>query len=376
MKNKLFLAIFSFCWLSAANSFGQTVSFITNIYSRDTDGFACYRIPAIVKSLNGTILAFAEARKNSCSDTGDIDLVLKRSTDGGRTWSETITVWNDGANVCGNPAPVVDRQTGRILLLSTWNRGDLPEGKTAAGFGEDSRRVFCLYSDDEGRTWSQPEEITSFVKRPEWAWYATGPCHGIQLQTGKYRNRIVIPANHDVKRAKERHSHVICSDDSGKTWRLGGVVAEKGGNESSVVELKNGHLMLNMRNYNRDASPTRAYAISKDGGETWSEMRYAPELIEPVCQGSIIHLVKKRKITATLLFSNPASTDKRKNMTVRMSHDSGKSWKVAIPVYSGPTAYSDMLLLDDNHIGLLYEYGKESPYEQIGFATIRLPVRH
>lgn len=356
---------------------GQTVFSQANIYTIDIfqnghDGYNCYRIPAIVQTKKGTLLAFAEARKKSCSDTGDIDLVLKRSTDGGKTWGTMIKIWDDGNNVCGNPAPIVDETTGRIVLVSTWNRGDDHEKEILAGTSKDTRRVYVLHSEDDGLSWTNAREITPSVKKDNWTWYATGPCHGIQLQGKKYKNRLVVSSNHMVAGTMTYHSQVIYSDDSGETWYLGGVVTEHGGNESSVVELKNGDLILNMRNYNREVNKTRSYAISKDGGKSFGKMLYAPELIEPRCQANILNATRKGKLTENLLFSNPASTDKREKMTVRLSGNSGKTWKSSLLIYDGPSAYSDMVMINDNQIGLYYEYGEKNPYEKMGFAIIPL----
>lgn len=345
-------------------------SLTTDIFQQGQDGYACFRIPAIVQSKAGTLLAFAEARKNSCSDTGNIDLVVKRSEDGGKTWSKAITVWDDGDNVCGNPAPIVDQETGRILLVTCHNQGEDHEEEIINQTSKDSRRIYVLYSDNDGKSWSTPKEITSSVKHPDWTWYATGPCHGIQLQHKKHKGRLVVPANHIVATTKTYHSQLIYSDDKGDTWKLGGVVDQHGGNESSVVELKNGDLMLNMRNYNREESKSRSYVISKDGGETVSDMQYLPELIEPICQGSTLNYMKNNKVSSNILFSNPASTDKREKMTVKLSEDNGKTWPYACLIYSGPSAYSDLVNLPDEKIGLLYEYGTNNPYEKIGFTII------
>lgn len=341
-----------------------------DVFQKEKDDYACFRIPAIVESTAGTLLAFAEARKNSCSDTGNIDLVVKRSTDGGKNWSELITVWDDGDNVCGNPAPIVDRVTGRIVLVSCWNLGKDHEKEIINGRSQDTRRIYVMHSDDDGLTWSVPKEITSSVKQADWNWYATGPCHGIQLQNKKYKNRFVVSANHMKAGTKAYHSQVIYSDDSGETWKLGGVVAKPGGNESSVVELKNGDLMLNMRNYNREESKTRSFVISKDGGDTWSDMQYLRDLIEPVCQGSTLNYTKRGKITTHILFSNPASTVKREKMTVKLSKDNGKSWPFSFLVYQGASAYSDMVNLKNGNVGLCYEYGLDNPYERIGFVIL------
>ncbi|WP_455638770.1 sialidase family protein [Parabacteroides sp.] len=342
----------------------------TDIFQQGQDGYACFRIPAIVQSKAGTLLAFAEARKNSCSDTGNIDLVVKRSEDGGKTWSKAITVWDDGDNVCGNPAPIVDQETGRIILVACHNLGEDHEKEIIDRTSKDSRRIYVLHSDNDGKSWSAPKDITSSVKRPDWTWYATGPCHGIQLQHKKYKGRLVVSANHMVANTKTYHSQLIYSDDKGETWQLGGVVGQHGGNESSVVELKNGDLMLNMRNYNRKESKSRSYAISRDGGETISDMQYLPELIEPICQGSTLNYMKNNKVSSNILFSNPASIDKREKMTVKLSEDNGKTWPYACLIYAGPSAYSDLVNLPEGKIGLLYEYGTNNPYEKIGFTVI------
>src|SRR5690606_3877854 len=124
----------------------------------------------------GTLLAFAEGRKGGCSDTGDIDLLLKRSFDGGKTWGKLQVVWDDGENTCGNPAPVVDRETGQIFLLATWNLGTDHEKEIIKGKSKDTRRVFVSASVDDGETWKPMKEITKRVKRKAWTWYATGPC--------------------------------------------------------------------------------------------------------------------------------------------------------------------------------------------------------
>ena len=166
------------------------------LFKSGTEGYQCFRIPAIVTTTEGTLLAFAEGRKKGCSDTGNIDLVMKRSEDNGKTWSNLLVIRDDGENVCGNPAPVVDESTGTIHLLSTWNLGEDPEKKIIEGNSKDTRRVFVMESGDDGKSWSSPLEITSSVKQDHWTWYATGPCHGIQLKEGPHRDRLIIPCDH------------------------------------------------------------------------------------------------------------------------------------------------------------------------------------
>ncbi|MBO9633147.1 MAG: exo-alpha-sialidase [Chitinophagaceae bacterium] len=336
------------------------------IFKERSDGYRCFRIPAIIKAKDGTLLAFAEARKNSCGDEGDIDLVLKRSTDGGKTWGPLIKIWDDGANTCGNPAPVVDQATGRIVLLMTWNNGEDDISEIGNGTSIDTRRVYLTHSDDNGATWATAQEITSTVKRPEWGWYATGPCHGIQLQTGVHAGRMVIPCDYIEKKANggRGFAHVIISDDKGATWRIGGISPKDKANESTIAELSDGKLQLNMR---ASGATARLVAISEDGGETFKDMRTDYALVEPVCQGSLTS--GKVNNTFSLFFSNPASTT-RVNMTIKWSVDNGSTWSKYYRVHAGPAAYSDLVMLSDSHIGILYEGGTSTPYQGIAFRQI------
>jgi sialidase-1 len=341
----------------------------TTVFQAGENGYSCFRIPAVIQTKTGILLAFAEARKNSCADSGDIDMVEKRSEDGGRTWSPLIIVRDDGENACDNPIPIVDRRTGRIILVTSWGAGNESEAIINSKNFQKGRRIFVSYSDDEGLTWSAAKDITTDVKQDGWAWNVTGPCHGIQLQKGPHKNRYVVPANHTFIGAKGTYTHVIYSDD-GLNWKLGGIITEQGGNESTVVELKNGTLMLNMRNYNRKISKTRSFVTSKDCGLTWSKMQYAPELIEPVCQGSILNLTKNGKLTSRILFSNPASEKERVKMTIRMSKDNAKTWPYSFLVNDGPSAYSDIVVMDNTTVGILYENGVKDAYEKIEFAVV------
>lgn len=291
----------------------------TTVYEAGTETYFCFRIPAIVKSNEGTLLAFAEGRRGNCSDEDDIDLVLRRSEDGGKTRSSLITVWDDGPNTCGDPAPAVDQETGKIHLLMTWNLGEDRIGTINDGTSKDTRRVFYTWSDDDGLTWSEVEEITSSVKRSAWGWYVTGPCHGLQISRGEHSGRLVIPCDYiEVGPGRKGYSHVFYSDDNGATWELGGVTPFHALdlNESTVAESSDGRLMLNMR---CSGSPVRMVSTSADGGASWEEVQPAPTLIDPVCQGSLLnHDVGG---VHTLFFSNAASS-RRENMTVKMSETS------------------------------------------------------
>jgi sialidase-1 len=350
-------------WIASAAGFPKD----TVVYQSGQEGYHTFRIPSVLVSPKGDLLAFCEGRKSSSSDTGDIDLVLKRSADGGKTWSALQVVWEDGPNTCGNPCPVLEKQTGVIWLLLTWNRGDDPESRIVAQTSHNTRRVFVTRSDNDGLTWTQPREITADVKQTNWTWYATGPGAGLQIQQGPHAGRLIIPCDHIEAGTKHYYSHVIYSDDQGRAWKLGGSTPQHQVNECEVAELTGHRLLLNMRNYDR-SQQTRQSAISQDGGLTWTEQQHVPELIEPICQASLRRYSwpgPDRK--SILLFSNPASR-KREEMTVRLSYDEGQTWPLDRLLYSGPAAYSCLVVLPDQTIGCLYERGIQHPYETIVFA--------
>lgn len=325
-----------------------------------------YRIPALCVTKQGSILAFCEGRRDTRSDTGKIDLMIRRSTDNGETWSEQELVRADGEHTCGNPAPVVDQERGTIFLLMTWNRGDDHEREIVNSESKDTRRVFVLSSDDDGLSWSDAGEITSDVKHDNWTWYATGPVGGIQMTKGNYAGRLVIPCDHIVAGTRQGFSHVIYSDDHGATWQLGGTCEY--GNESTVVELSDGRLLLNMRNYDR-SQKTRLVAYSKDGGETWDSEQHDKALIEPICQASL-----RRYKDGMILFSNPAHQEQRLNMTLRLSLDDASTWALEQSIYAGASAYSDLAVCPDGKIACLYECGNEHPYERITLALFDLKI--
>ena len=333
------------------------------IYNQGTDGFELYRIPAIVKSKSNTLLAFAEARKaRSNGDSGDIDLVVKRSSDNGKTWSKQITIWNDGQNTCGNPVPIVDDR-GRIHLLMTWNFQTDKWGAITNGTGEDSRRPYYTYSDDDGITWAQPVEITSSVKKEKWDWYATGPCHGIQIQKGIHKGRLVAP-NYFTTRESGKvtsYSHIIYSDDYGKTWKPGEPTPVGGVGECSVAEIGEG--TLNMR---ADEGFYRKSCTSIDGGLTWSSPQISIDQIDCKCQGSIL------SIGGAVFLSNAASATERINMTIKKSTDNGKNWKGQYTVYEGNSGYSDIVELSDSQIAIIYEGGEKRYTDGLAFKVVSI----
>ena len=342
----------------------------TTVFAAGADGYHTYRIPAAIVTKAGTVLAFAEGRKNAGGDSGDIDLLVKRSTDGGKIFGEQKIVWDDGENTCGNPCVVIDDASGKIVLLMTHNLGTDKEPGLTTGESQGTRTVWVTSSDDNGQTWTTPREITKDVSKPSWTWYATGPGVGIQLKHGPHKGRLVIPCDHVVKPGGigTGNSHVIFSDDAGATWHLGGEAPKNEFNESQIVELSDppGRLMLNMRNFapaaKAGAPKQRGVCVSDDGGATFHDLRRDPTLIEPLCQASILRFDEKR-----ILFANPAS-EKRERMTVRMSEDDGATWTSSREIYRGPSAYSCLIVLPDKTVGLLYECGTKRAYEQIEFA--------
>ncbi|MGH9310331.1 MAG: sialidase family protein [Vicinamibacterales bacterium] len=340
----------------------------TDVFVGGDRGYHTFRIPSIIATPTGTLVAFAEGRHDAAADSGHIDLVARRSTDAGATWSPLQVVGDNGADAWVNPCAVVDRKTGTLWLLSTQNRAADKEKEITAGSSRAGITVWALKSTDDGVTWSAPIEITASVKRPEWTWYATGPGVGIQTRSG----RLVIPANH-ADAAGVHRSHLFYSDDGGSSWALGAIAAP-GTNESQIVELADGRLMHNMRNHPpKTPANFRIVGISADGGRSYAGPLVEDRaLIEPPAQASIFrYSTSETGGRHRLLFSNPASA-RRERMTVRVSYDEGQTWAASRVVHEGHAAYSSLVVLPDGRIGLLYERGEKSAYERLTFATFPL----
>ncbi len=354
-RTLILLAILTSCLTTRALA-ADTSPQLIDVFISGSEGYHTFRIPALIVSQKGTLLAFCEGRKTGRGDHGDLDLVLKRSSDGGKTWGPLELVYEQGGGqkiTIGNPCPVVDRDTGVIWLP----------------FCRDNHDVLMTSSRDDGRTWAKPTLITKDVKEANWGWYATGPGNGIQLTLGPHKGRLVIPCDHRVADRGDLkfsgRSHVIYSDDHGKSWKLGGAT-DFGMNECALVELKDGMLMLNMRSYR--GKGRRGIATSSDGGLTWSQPIDDPTLIEPVCQASFIRYSWPDSGSKShLLFSNPASTTGRDHLTIRLSEDEGQTWPVSKLLYAGSAAYSSLAALPEGHIGILFE---RDNYDQISFARI------
>lgn len=359
----------SFLGLSHAASAARTshVSFeSTNLWNAGIGGYETYRIPGIVVTTKGTILAYTSARRSlKLGDWSNIDIVLRRSTDGGRTWSPSRRIAGDSQGVTDNPVAIVDKQTGRIDFL----------------FQRNYAHCYLMHSDDDGLTWSKPTDITYvFDKfRPEYDWnvIAPGVGHAIQLRSGRLLVPIWMakgkPTGHVNGAGAEIYAHrpsavaTIYSDDHGKTWKRGAVIVVNSPevpnpSESMTVQLANGDVMINIRN--ESTRHRRVVSISPNGISHWSTPRFDEALFEPVCAASILRYSLHPD---RILFLNPDSEslpgtgkhqfEARENLTLRMSYDEGKTWPVERVVDPGVAGYSDMAVNPDGTIDVLYESG-------------------
>ncbi|HEX5470322.1 MAG TPA: sialidase family protein [Lacipirellulaceae bacterium] len=342
------------------------------VFKSGHDGYHTFRIPSIVRAMNSDLLAFAEGRKNGPADHGDIDIVLKRSRDNGRSWGPMQLVQDEPGNArgkiwIGNPTPVVDRMDpnhpGRVWLV----------------FTRSNARMFVSSSDDNGKTWSERHDITKSAGNASWGWYASGPVHGIQLQRGSHAGRLIVPCDHRLRGADTWGSHLVYSDDHGSTWKLGAADTHEAAdplhpNECVAVELADGRIYVNARNQYGSDPATRCIAYSSDGGQSFDEP-FAPEshITSPVVQNSLVRFSAmdhgdKRNI---LVYCGPSHPKQRRDLTILFSFDEGKTWGRKSVIHPGPAAYSDLVKLDNEHVGVLYEAGPRL-YDEIDFAVLNL----
>jgi sialidase-1 len=339
---------------------------------------------------NNELLAFCEGRVKGSADFGDIDIVMKRSNDGGKTWMPIKKIIDMDNLQAGNPAPVVDLSDpeypgGRIFLF--YNTGNNHEGEVRKGNG--LREVWYITSTDNGNTWSTPQNITLQVHRPnqplrnplyhfaeDWRSYANTPGHALQLTARNFKGRIFIAANHSEGNPKKDYSdyfmHGFYTDDHGASFHLSQTLKLPGSNEATAAEISNDGLMVNARNQKGDIRK-RIVARSENGGQTWKEFYFDQQLPDPVCEGSILN-IGKRKGRYVLAFSNAADTIQRNSLTLRISYDEGISWVKNILIEAGKndgkidvTAYSDLVRLDKKKVGVLYE---RDDYKEIVFRFI------
>jgi len=337
---------------------------IVRIFQEGTEGYHSYRIPCLARAVNGNLIAFAEGRKYTSLDYGDIDVVYKLSEDNGETWSALKVVADEGEGTWGNPSAVTDSETGRIWLFLSWNSdshaqsGGKFDGKTydpIDSWGQ--RRVFTTYSDDHGLTWSAPIDRTEALLPPSYTWDAMGPGIGIQIKYGPASGRLIIPAQ----------GRNIYSDDHGTTWKYQIVPPSTG--EATIVELNNGLLMRNDRPITSAWESNRARFVSKGSIESgFAPFKADASLPDSRCQASILRYSWS---PSRILFLNSANNagsgmSYRCKMTVRISYDEGATWAESRALYpdlttaeaceQGYGGYSSMMTTADDHIGALVEH--------------------
>lgn len=354
----------------------------TDLFTANEGGYETYRIPGIIVTKKGTVLVYCEARKNAKGDWGAIDVVLRRSTDGGKIF-EPMRRLVDPPQVERNPV-AAKQNLGKQGGVTVNNPVMIADASGAVHFLYCVEYARCFYarSDDDGATFSAPVEITpafeSLRSQYDWKVLATGPGHGIQLRNG----RLIVPVW--LSTGTGGHAHrpscvsTIYSDDSGKIWRAGEIVVHTSKeipnpSETVAVELNDGNVMFNMRS--EAAKHRRLASISKDGAGGWSKPVFDEGLYEPVCFGSIVRLDSKR-----IAFLNPAGPDaaknenpkiSRQNLTLRISSDEGKTWPQVKLIQDGIAAYSDMAVMADGTLLAFYEAGGVNN-QQYHTAALRL----
>ena len=313
-------------------------------FIRNADNYSYYRIPAIVITKHDNVLAFAEGRVDGREDGGNIDIVLRRSGDRGRTWQDLLVVFDDGTATCHNPCPIYLPEQNRVVMIMNKNYSD--------------SRIYVTYSDNEGQTWETPREITNDVRPNGFKRFTQGPCHGIVKQREPNKGRLVISGYMRSSNDSPYYANSIYSDDNGETWHYGGATPTPNTNESTLCELSDGSLLMSIRM--TDGIGYRGPSISRDGGLTWSEATIVDALPDPGCQGSIYTYSygggKNGK--NVLLFCNPAWQERRWHNTIRASFDDGTTWSKGVD-YTGEEVggYSDIACFSDGEIALLSEYG-------------------
>lgn len=330
-----------------------------------------YRIPDITVTTRGTVLLAYDRRNGSDRDLpNDIDTMLVRSTDVGKTWSQPqVVVDYPGPAGCGDSSMTVDRRTSRILLFCTYSAGNVGFGNSKPGTNDTTDpytlHVQLRYSDDDGLTWSAPTDLNPQVKDPSWQAYFAASGHGLQTSSGRLIQPLVVKDS-----AGKIHSADIYSDDDGATWHTGQLL-DANTDESKAVELSDGTILQNSR---PDAGGYRFLSTSTDGGQTFSHAGTNPQLIDPHVNGDEIRVNPRTQGEHRdwLLFVNPASQIARTNLTVRLSCDNGATWPISKVLHAGPSGYPAAAMLPDGRVGVFYEGGTGSYTEALRFVSFGL----
>jgi sialidase-1 len=334
-----------------------------DVFVERVGGYFAYRIPALETAQDGTLLAFAEARKYNLEDPGfgrqDIDLVLRRSTDGGRTW-EPMQVIEDPGELwsAANPATVVDRTNGRVWLL--YLRCKPQRNTHTARPGTDDSQVLARTSDDAGRTWSEPIDLTAVSRDfadPKWRVSVVGPGGMIQDRKGR-----LVAA---IWKFEPFGNFALISGDHGKTWHRSAFVPGSG-DECQLVELTDGRLLMDIR---QGKGPHRHLSTSRDGGETWSKPRPGVTVSPVACAIERYTSKAGGDDRDRILWTGPKGPG-RQNLVVRISYDEGETFPVERPIAAGHAAYSDLSILKDRSVGVLWERGADHGYQTITFTRL------
>jgi len=336
----------------------------TDLFEEGKDGFTLYRIPGIVVTAKGTALAYCEARKNSVADRGEIEIHMRRSTDGGRTWSPAKQVAHLGPRLPQNPNIPDEKDKAKPGEQTVNNPVAIAarDGTVHLIYCVEYMRCFHIHSVDDGITWSKPTEITSAFESfrkdcgIDWYFIATGPGHAVELESG----RLCAPFWFAAKNNRGGVA-TIYSDDGGKTWKHGDLVMHKAG-EPNIARLSDGRVIVTVRN----SSSRRLASTSADGATGWSSPFSIEELLEPGCMAGITAYQGIANAPAhLLLFSNLHTTKRehfaRRDLTIHLSGDDGKTWPVQKTLQAGPSAYSDLAVLPDGTILCFYENGAGKP---------------
>ena len=328
------------------------------LYEMGEAGSKYYRIPALVKASDGTLVAIADKRGDALGDLPNIiTIVSKRSTDGGKTWSDmAIVAQGDTVGKCGYGDAVViaDEKKGNLVAVFSGNNGLWHSNE------KNLSRTYTSISTDNGKSWGKLTDITDQVYGGIYGTGTryglfTGSGSGIQLTHGKHAGRLmlVVAARNDATWGGTMSNYAVYSDDGGITWQTSRNAACTNGDEAKVVELTNGNILMSIRNR---AKGHRLFSLSTDGGETWSEPQLNTTILDPACNGDIIAYNYKGK--KLLLHSLPASPTTRENVTIYISEDNGETWIPKRRIYNGYSAYSSLQVLDDGTIGIIVEEGK------------------
>jgi sialidase-1 len=357
----LFGTIFAAVAGSPASAGAGSSLLFTTPFAASESGYKIFRIPAIWTAPNQPVLAFAEGRVDHRSARGNIDVVLRRSLDGGQTWQPLQVVADMGGDFCGNPCVVEETGRGRIWLAFTRSPGDAVEEEIVART-KPATRVYVTHSDDAGATWAEPRDISAAATKPTWGWYGTGPGLGVFLRQ-RDGGRLLIPAYHTedgVYRA-----HCFYSDDGGATWQLGADAADNTSEPQAVV-LPGVGLLMNART-TAGENPTRTLVVSRDRGATWQPAEGLAPLEERLCQGCLYRCYRSgTKEVYDLVFTHPHTTG-RVGVEAFLSADDGRTWPHVATLWRGPSAYTAMIRAPDGFVNLLVECGAKDTHEQIAF---------